>query len=348
MEKRLKYKYLLPIGICLTIVIGLTCFYFFSAFSKAGETCYIYIDNDDNIDSVFAKLRPYGKSHSMSGFTTLARHSSYTDHIKIGRYAIEPGTSTLTLFRNLKNGNQTPVRMTIPSVRTMDKLAVAVSKKLMLDSATIYNALRDSATCASLGYDTATIAAMFIPETYDIYWNITLKSFLERMKKENKRFWNDWRLAKARELKLTPIQVATLASIVDEETANEVEKPTIAGLYLNRLNMRSEAYPYGMPLQADPTVKFALGQFAIKRIYERMLKTESPYNTYIHPGLPPGPIRIPSISGIDAVLNHDHHNYIYMCAKEDFSGTHNFAATFSEHQVNARKYAEALNKRGIK
>ena len=142
--------------------------------------------------------------------------------------------------------------------------------------------------------------------------------------------------------------MATLASIVDEETANEAEKPTIAGLYLNRLNMRSEGYPSGMPLQADPTVKFALGQFAIKRIYERMLKTESPYNTYIHPGLPPGPIRIPSVAGIEAVLNHEHHNYIYMCAKEDLSGTHNFAATFSEHQANARKYAEALNKRGIK
>ena len=348
MKKRPKCKYLIAVGICLSVIVGLTCFYFLSRFSKADGTCYIYIDNDDSIDSVFAKLRPYAKAHAMNGFTTLARHSSYADHIKTGRYAIEPKTGTLTLFRNLKNGNQTPVRVTIPSVRTMDKLAVIVSKKLMLDSATICNALRDSAICASLGYDTTTIAAMFIPETYDIYWNITLKSFLKRMKKESKRFWNDWRLAKARELRLTPIQVATLASIVDEETANNAEKPTIAGLYLNRLNMRTEGYPSGMPLQADPTVKFALGQFAIKRIYERMLKTESPYNTYLHPGLPPGPIRIPSVAGIEAVLNHEHHNYIYMCAKEDLSGTHNFAATFSEHQANARKYAEALNKRGIK
>ena len=168
------------------------------------------------------------------------------------------------------------------------------------------------------------------------------------MKKESDSFWNEDRMAKAQRLKLTPIEVITLASIVDEETANNAEKPMVAGMYYNRLMMRDGEYPNGMPLQADPTIKFALKQFALKRIYHNMLQTQSPYNTYVNTGLPPGPIRIPTVAGIDAVLNMVHHNYIYMCAKEDFSGTHNFASNYKDHQANAAKYSNALNARGIK
>lgn len=182
---------------------------------------------------------------------------------------------------------------------------------------------------------------MFIPNTYDIYWNITTDAFLDRMQKESKTFWNEERTAKADKLKLTPEQVITMASIIDEETSNDGEKPMIAGMYFNRLKA-------DMPLQADPTVKFAIGDFSLKRIYNNMLFINSPYNTYKNTGLPPGPIRIPTIAGIDAVLNMVHHDYFYMCAKEDFSGKHNFAKTYSEHLSNAAKYSAALNNRGIK
>ena len=182
--------------------------------------------------------------------------------------------------------------------------------------------------------------ALFIPETYEMYWDISVDEFFERMQTEHKRFWNTQRKAKAQEMGLTENEVATLASIVEEETNNNGEKPSVAGLYYNRLRI-------GMPLQADPTIKFALQEFGIRRILNSDLNVESPYNTYLHRGLPPGPIRIPSVVGLDAVLNYAHHNYLYMCAKEDFSGTHNFAATYREHLNNAQRYWAALNKRKI-
>ena len=223
----------------------------------------------------------------------------------------------------------------------MDRLAASLSRKLMLDSTVVAILLSDSSFCAKQGYDTATIACLFVPNTYEVYWNTPLEKLMDRMKKEHDHFWNADRQAKAQAIGLTPNEVCTLASIIDEETANNGEKPMIAGMYLNRLKA-------GMPLQADPTIKFALKDFALKRIYHNMLTINSPYNTYRNTGLPPGPIKIASVAGIDAVLNRVAHNYLYMCAKEDFSGTHNFAATYQEHLRNANKYARALNERGIK
>ena len=334
-------RYLLSAGSCLLIIIGVIYYYFFSSFSIKSETKYIYIDNDDNIDSVYTKLEPIAAGHAMKGFRTLVRHSSYSQHIRSGRYAIRPGEGAFKIFRHLKNGLQTSVNLTVPSVRTVDDLAGALSKKLMLDSTTIDNALKDEAHCQKYGYDTTTIACLFIPNTYDIYWNVTLDKLFARMQKENKKFWNFERTEKAKQMGFTPNQVITLASIVDEETANDTEKPMIAGMYYNR-------YKAGMPLQADPTIKFALKRFELKRIYNNLLFVKSPYNTYKNIGLPPGPIRVPSVAGIDAVLNHVHHDYLYMCAKEDFSGTHNFARTYEEHMQNAHKYSKALNERGIK
>jgi len=305
------------------------------------DTEYVYIDTDDTVDSVYAKLQPISSAHGMAGFRTLVRHSSYNDNIRSGRYAIYPGDGAFTVFRHLKNGMQTPVSLIVPSVRTLDKLAAALSNKLMIDSATIYKALTDSSICKKYGYRPETIGCMFIPNTYDIYWNISTGKLLERMNKESERFWNTERKQKAAAMNLTPEQVITMASIVDEETANDAEKPMVAGMYYNRLKA-------DMPLQADPTIKFALGDFSIRRIYHNMLTVNSPYNTYKNTGLPPGPIRIPTVAGIDAVLNHVHHEYLYMCAKEDFSGTHNFASTYEEHLKNAAKYSKALNERGIK
>ena len=340
--KRSKSKiYLYTAGICIVVMVGLLYYYFFSAFLRNDSVEYVYIDADDTQDSVFAKLSPVATHHAMMGFGTLVRHSAYGDNIRTGRYAIHPGEGAVTVFRHLKNGVQTPISLTIPEARTMERLAALLSKKIMLDSATIAASLTDSAFCAKYGYEPATIPALFVQNKYNIYWNISIGGLMERMAKEHDAFWNDERRQKASAMELTPNEVSTMASIIDEETANNSEKPMIAGMYYNRIKA-------GMPLQADPTIKFALKDFGLRRIYHKLLTIDSPYNTYKNNGLPPGPIKIASISGIDAVLNHVDHDYLYMCAKEDFSGTHNFAKTYEEHLENAARYSAALNKRGIK
>ena len=337
---RKKKGYLISALACAFVVVGLVYFYLFAGISKCQENAYVYIDSDDNIDSVTVKLGEVATGSGVTSFGILARHTSYADHIRTGRYELTPGMGALKFFRHLRNGQQTPVKLTVQSVRTKERLAEDLGKRLMLDQQVLLDALNDSALCSSCGCDTSTIMSLFIPNTYEIYWDVNVKKFFAKMKKESDRFWEGERMQKAKALNLTPVQVITLASIVDEETANNAEKPMIAGMYYNR-------YCQNMPLQADPTVKFALKKFELRRIYNNMLSVDSPYNTYRNVGLPPGPIRIPSVAGIDAVLNLVHHDYLYMCAKEDFSGTHNFAKTYAEHLQNARKYSEALNKRGI-
>ena len=340
--KALKAKYLLiAAAACLLGIVALGYYFFMTDFSDETETRFVYVDDDDTIDSVLTKLRPIATEHGLAGFGTLIRHTNYAKEPRTGRFAINPGETTLQVVRKIKNGQQQAVMLTIPESRTMEKLAAALSKKLMMDSVEIAAALIDEAYCERWGYDTCTIAALFVPNTYEVYWNVTLDHFMERMVKEHDAFWNAERQEKAKAAGLTPNEVCTVASIIDEETANNGEKPMIAGMYLNRLHKE-------MPLQADPTVKFALKNFALKRIYHDMLFFDSPYNTYRNTGLPPGPIKIASVKGIDAVLNHVKHDYFYMCAKEDFSGTHNFAVSYAEHLRNAARYAKALNDRGIK
>ena len=341
MKARYSKLYIYPAVIGLVLIIGILIYFFLVPVSVKEDTYYIYIDDNDNQDSVVNKIRPIASSTSIICLQNLLRHANYKDKIKTGRYAINPGEGIVTIYRRLKNGQQSSLNLTIPEARTTDRLAAILSKKLMLDSTTIASALSSQEMCQRYGYDTCTIPAMFIPNTYDIYWNVSIDGLLERMKKEHDRFWNAERTTKASFHGLKPNEVATLASIIDEETANNAEKPMIAGMYINRLKI-------GMPLQADPTVKFALKQFGLKRIYNKLLRTDSPYNTYVHEGLPPGPIKIASIKGIDAVLNAVNHDYLYMCAKEDFSGTHTFAKTYPEHLQNAAKYTKALNERGIK
>ena len=311
MKKSVSKLYLYGAIGCIVIVAIVGYLYCFSSFSKSSDTQYVYIDTDDNIDSVYNKVEPIANSFPYQAFKTLTHHFGYAGHIHTGRYAIHPGEGALKVWRHMKNGLQEPVNLTLP-------------------------------------YDTTTIACMFIPNTYDIYWNSSVEKLLDRMKKESEKFWNSDRTQKAKALQLTPVEVITIASIVDEETANNAEKPMIAGMYYNRFKLRNAEYPEGMPLQADPTIKFAWKRFDLKRIYNNLLHIKSPYNTYVNPGLPPGPIRIPSVAGIDAVLNLVKHDYLYMCAKEDFSGTHNFARTYQEHLQNAAKYSKALNERGIK
>lgn len=342
-RKIINYKYFLLIPLaCILIGIGIAYYYILTPVSDAKTTEYLYIDKDDDIDSVSTKLAAHISNHAIYGFRTIARHTNYIENIHTGRYAIEPEENALQLLKKLKNGHQAPISIVIPEVRTMEMLAGKISKMIMADSLSLIKTLKDSAICAKYGFTTQTIPAMFIPNTYNIYWNISIEQLLKRMHNEHNSFWKkNGRAEKAEELGMTREEIATLASIIDEETAANQEKPMVAGMYINRLKK-------GMPLQADPTVKFAMQQFGLRRIYNSMLKTESPYNTYTNIGLPPGPIKVASVAGIDAVLNHSTHKYLYMCAKEDFSGTHNFATTYSEHLRNAARYRKALNKRNIK
>ena len=289
---------------------------------------FIYIDRDDTADSVYVKLQRDLNATHLTGFKMLARLKKYDQQIHSGAYRFDASINTLTLFRRLSSGHQTPVKVVIPSVRTLSRLARSLDRQLMPDSTEFARLVGDSAFCASLGFSLETMPALFIPNTYEAYWNTDAEAFIQRMKKEYERFWTQERKDKAQ-------------AIVEEETANKSEMPMVAELYLNRLQA-------GMPLQADPTIKFSLQEFGLRRILHKHLEVESPYNTYKHAGLPPGPIRIASIQGIESVLNHAQHDYLYMCAKEDFSGTHNFAATFAEHQANARRYQQALNKRNIR
>ena len=265
----------------------------------------------------------------------------YPANMRTGRYAVEPGMNNLTLLNDLRRGHQVATRITFNNIRFKKDLAERLSEQLMIGEDELFHLLTDSAYCDSLGFTTETINTLFIPNTYEVYWNISADKLMQRMKREYTNFWTDARLAKAKAIGLTPAEVSILASIVEEETAAVDEYPIVAGLYLNRLHR-------GIPLQADPTVKFAIGDFSLQRILFEHLEVDSPYNTYKHTGLPPGPLRIPTIKGLDAVLNYMQHNYLYMCAKEDFSGRHNFAATLAEHNRNANRYRAELNRRKIR
>ena len=344
MIKKKKRNRNILIAIVTVLLVGIAgiahiYYYFFAQPFQITETVYLYIDRDDNIDSVYQKMVEVGNPKQMHGFESLVKYKGYTP--KTGRYAIKPTDNMRYLHRRLSMGYQTPVRLTVGSVRTLDRMARNVARQLMIDSAEVARLMTDTSYIHGMGYTNETLPTLFIPNTYEVYWDMTAEEFMQRMLKENKAFWNDKRLQQAQSIGLTPVEVATLASIVEEETANQAEKPMVAGLYLNRLKR-------GMLLQADPTVKFSMQDFGLKRILFKHLEVDSPYNTYKYAGLPPGPIRVPSFQGLESVLNYSKHNYLYMCAKEDFSGTHNFAVTSAQHAANARRYQQALNRRGIR
>jgi UPF0755 protein len=219
--KKLKKKvYLIPIVICLIGILLLGYYFFMDSFSKVEETTYVYIDDNDNIDSVCAKLSPIANAHAMMAFQTMARHGGYAEKIRTGRYAIVHGENTISIYRHLKNGHQEPVMLTIPESRTTDRLAGALGKKLMMDSTALAICLKDNDFCQRWGYDTTTIVCMFVPNTYEVYWNTTIEHLMDRMQKEHQRFWNNERQAKAQAIGLSPNEVCTMASIIDEETAN--------------------------------------------------------------------------------------------------------------------------------
>ncbi len=343
-----KSKYKAGLWLAAALIVVITAITFLVPVSRTAVPEYVYIDADDDADSLFAQVGRFSSGARMTGIKTLARHLHFGKRLHTGRYIVNPRDNAVQVIYRLWQGRQEPTLLTIPSVRTTDRLAAEVAKHLMLDSATVASALRDPEVCATYALDTLTISCLFTPNTYELYWDVPLERFLDRMQSETERFWTSALRAGetttrddlADSLALSRVEVITLASIVDEETSNVAEMPTIAGLYYNRLQI-------GMPLQADPTLKYAKSAFAAQRIYLSWKAVDSPYNTYTHRGLPPGPIRIPSVAAVDAVLNMQHHNYIYMCAREDFSGTHRFATNYAEHQANAKRYAQALNERGI-
>ncbi|MDR1357658.1 MAG: endolytic transglycosylase MltG [Tannerellaceae bacterium] len=305
------------------------------------ETVYLYVDDNKDFDNLCRSLLETAKPLDMELFRITAGILKYPSNMKTGRYALMPGTSCWELLNTLRRGQQAAVRVTFNNVRFIDDLAERLGGQLMFDKGDILRLLNDPACCDSLGFTTETVGALFIPNTYEVYWNIPAEQFIQRMKREYDAFWTNERRAKAAAIPLTPVETAILASIVEEETAAADEFPLVAGLYINRLHR-------GIRLQADPTVRFAVGDFSVNRILFEHLEVESPYNTYKYAGLPPGIIRIPSVKGIDGVLNYAKHHYIYMCAKEDFSGRHNFAVTLSEHNRNANRYRTELNRRNIR
>lgn len=304
------------------------------------EEPYLYIPTGATFDDVTNLIEMYDLVKKPKGFLWVAEKKSYPTLVKPGRYKLTEGMSNSAFIDLLRSGNQRAVDLTFNNVRTPAELAGKLASQLESDSLDFLSLFQDKSQLEKYKTAPHRVISLFIPNTYKVYWNTSPQKLLSRMKGEFDRFWNDTRLAKLKEVKLNREEVITLASIVDEETIVSKEKPRVAGLYINRLHR-------GILLQADPTLRFALNDFNIKRVLNEHKLIESPYNTYKYKGLPPGPIRMPSIEAIDAVLNYERHKFLYMCAKEDFSGEHNFAKTLRQHNKNAKLYHNALNKRRI-
>ena len=341
--KILKIFFIAAVILCSCIVGGISYIYYIVKIARTDmkESAYIHITPDDNSTTIIDKLSEIEGIGSTKGFELLAKHNNFDSRKRSGRFAINNGENMHTIYRRIVSNEQTPVKLVVPATRTLEQMVGAISRQLMLDSLELIEFIKTPIYYESIGYKSETLPSLFIPNTYEVYWNIKPETLITRLMNERRRFWNEERSNKAKKLNLTPEEVATLASIIDEETNNDEEKPVVAGMYINRLKR-------GMPLQADPTVKYAIGDPTRQRILKKDLATDSPYNTYRYKGLPPGPIRIPTIQAIESVLNYTKHNYLYMCAKEDFSGKHNFARTLTEHNANARRYQAALNKLNIK
>lgn len=309
--------------------------------SRDGKEHAYFIYPDTPLDSVFAWVRRDYDVLSEHAFACDLKRMTVTAP-KEGFYRFPVYMGNRHLIHRLRNGEQSPVRISfLYTVRTNAQLAARLAKQLLTDSASIATLLNDDAYMAQYGMNKETARCLFLPDTYEVYWTISAEQLIARMNKEYHRFWNNTRLQEAKALGLTPQEVYTLASIVTSETTNSKEYPIIAGLYLNRLRK-------GMHLQACPTAVYASGNFNARRVTHQMTSTQSPYNTYINPGLPPGPIRVTQAEVIDSTLHATKSKYLYMCANPDFSGTHIFSETYSKHAAAGREYHRELNKRRIR
>ncbi|MCE6991582.1 endolytic transglycosylase MltG [Dyadobacter sp. CY323] len=334
------------VGLFVTFAILFTTFvfYFWQIFKTPNlqtdkQTSFaLLIPEGATYKTVLDSLNKHDVIHDHISFQFLARFLGLKDKVKPGRYVIKPSSNNYVVIKKLVSGDQDAVKLTFNNIRLKEDLIKRIGSRFEFGEENFRKALNDPEVCNKYGLDTLTIVSMFLPNTYDIYWSTGTEKFLDRMHSEYKKYWSDEKLAKAKEIGLTPVQVSILASIVEEEQARKVdERPKVAGLYINRLNAQ-------MPLQADPTIKFALQDFAIKRILNGQLLIKSPYNTYVNTGLPPGPIRVADFNSLNAVLNYDKHDYIYMCAKADLSGYHAFATNYVDHLNNARLYQAELNR----
>jgi len=307
------------------------------------EEGYLYIPTGSNFEEVENLIRPFLKR--VKPFVLVAKKLNYPEAVKPGKYKISKGMSNFELVKMLRSGNQTMVNLSFNNQDTFEKLAGRISQQIEADSISLLKAFNDTIFINDAGFTPATAIGMYIPNSYEFYWNTTAEDFIAKMLDEHNRFWDETRLEKAKKLNLTKNEVITLASIVQKETATVKERPVVAKLYLNRLAS-------DWPLQADPTIIFAIkaklgNDMVIKRVLSKDLQIDSPYNTYKNTGLPPGPISMPDISSIEAVLNPANHDYYYMCASVTTFGTHEFAKTLDQHNKNAAKYQQWLNKQGV-
>jgi UPF0755 protein len=321
--------------VALILISGIVCgFSLLNKKVRNNESVNLYIYPSENYENVLEKLEKNGViEKNERAFSIFSKVKKLENNIKSGHYVIEPKTSQVDLVRTLANGLQTPVKLVINKVRLKQDFAKKIANQLMLSENDILLAIDNRENSQNL-FDN------IVCNTYEVYWNISAEKLLERLEKEANKWWEN-QSNQLEKIGLSRHEVVVLASIVEEETNKNEEKPTIAGVYINRLKK-------DMLLQADPTVKYAVGDFTIKRVMYKHLQTESPYNTYLNKGLPPTAICLPNVSSLKAVLNYQKHNYMFFCAKEDFSGYHNFARTPAEHYRNAERYKNALNKLGIK
>ena len=306
---------------------------------KTKVTYSLYIRSNDTYQNILDKLKQDSVLLDYESFSKLALRKHYDEHIRPGRFLISEGMTNEEIIRILLKGEQTPVKVVFSNIRDVEELAQLVSTQIEADSASIVNAYNNQAFIDSLGYTPENKFIMIIPNTYEFYWNTTAENFWRRLKHESNKFWNESRTNQAKTINMSKENIYVLASIVEKETQNKNERSRIAGVYVNRLNR-------GVCLQADPTLVF-ISNYDGMRVKNSFKDIDSPYNTYKYKGLPPGPIWIPSINSIDAVLNYEHHNYLFFCARADFSGYHDFAETYSQHRHNAANFQRALNEKNI-
>jgi UPF0755 protein len=335
-------KVIISIFLIITLVGAGVVYHFYqmiyepNVVLKNEEAAYLFIKSNSNFEDLVNVLHSNNFIKDRNSFEWVAERKNYIYQIKPGRYLIKTGMNNDELVNLLRSGKQEPLKLTYNNIRLMPELAGVVAKQIEADSISLMSLFNNKLLQEKYRVNQETFRCLFIPNTYEFYWNTSAEDFISRMVKEYETFWNEGRLQKAEKIGLTPHQVSVLASIVQKETSKNDEKPRVAGVYLNRLKT-------GMLLQADPTLIYALGDFTIKRVLNVHKEIDSPYNTYKYKDLPPGPICLPEISSLDAVLNAENHSYYYFCAKEDFSGYHNFARTYAEHKVNANKWYKALN-----
>ena len=301
---------------------------------------HLYIRKNTSFEALVKQMTVAGMLTDAASFRTVAAAEGYNKNpVRAGRFEVLPNMGNKALVRLLKVGKQAPVKVSFNNKRLMEDIAGYLGKVMEADSLAFLNTFNDKNYIASLGYNEATLMTLFISNTYEVFWTTEPKDFLVKMKKEHDKFWTPERIAQAKKNNLTPEQAYTVASIVEKETLANSEKARIAGVYLNR-------YRDGWKLEADPTVVYATNQFDLRRILKTHLATDSPYNTYMYTGLPPGPIYLPSIKSIEAVLNPEQHKYMFFCAAPDNSGTHTFAETLAQHNANANLYHAWLTKQG--